>query len=763
MAGKKQIQKKTARFIEKAREFVMAIYRGSGVLPGALDRIVQAAKVLVVSARKFFRDDCPTKAASITYTLILSLVPALTVALSMYSLYYGVGQNKKELFDRILLFMTEHNIKINIDPIFDAVLGLIENAGKIGGISAAVMVFSATAMLRTMEKSMNDIWKVRQGRPIFLKIIYYWAALTLGPIMLAAGMTAAAQISSALSSANYHAGAVTSEGRLWVVGDKSTILESETGAVRFTAVNGDSGKIDYNNQRIYSYDSGTAAFTELDLRLDPIEMKKIKYRSVQFIGRKGWIAGTDGMLLISADGGLSWRIRKFGSINFNAIRMLSETRGFIAAEGGIVMTTADGGATWEAREWEGSPNFYSIAFYRNTGIITGSRGAILRTSDGGATWTPAVVAEASRRGRMVNINGAFFIDESRLWLMGSDGLLLYSGDGGERWNAKKFREHSYHAAWFFNPEEGIVGGDDGTVIRTGNGGESWESRKLPALGVNSLIYRNNRLWAIGGAGTVMASADRGATWDTVKQGRKLGYTVINFLAPFGFIWLLFLLAYITLPNTRVPFRPAAIGAAFTAAVWVIFILIFIVYVKGFAQGTFAVYGALAAIPLFLLMVHASSMITLFGAELSYTLMHPHSYRSLKKPPEDRTGYHVYYGIAVLVQIYRKFERGKGASSLRELQKTAAGKSDEIDQYCRLFLEANIITQDEKQDYLPANSPANVQLNRVIDTIMHLSLDIPAAPEKSPFRVFLGRLFKQIAESRRKAVGDVTLKDLIERE
>ena len=759
----KQFKKKQVDALTKARSVAGNIYHGNNVFTGTLGHLIKAAKVLVVSARKFFRDDCPTKASSITYTIILSLVPALTVALSIYSLYYGVGQNKKELFDRILLFMTEHNVKVNIDPIFDAILGLIENAGKIGGISAAVMIFSATAMLRTMEKSMNNIWKVRQARPIFLKIIYYWSALTLGPIMLAAGMTVATQISSVLSSPNYNAGAVTSAGRLWVVGDKSTLLETETGVIRFTDVTVDSGKIDFNNQRVYSYDSGMAAFTEQDLRIDPIEMKKIKYRSVQFIGNRGWIAGTDGILLTSADGGLSWQIHKFGTINFNAIRMLSETSGFIAAEGGILMTTADGGKSWEAQEWEGRPNFYSIAFYRDAGIITGSRGTILRTGDGGKTWELSLVNEAKRLGRLVNINGAFFIDESRIWLLGSDGLLLYSVDSGEKWSAKRFREYSYHSAWFFNPDEGVVGGDNGTIIRTTNGGESWESRTLPTLRVNSLIYRNNRLWAIGDAGAIMASTDRGNAWQTIKKGKRFAYTIINFIAPFGFIWLLFLLAYITLPNTRVPFRPAAIGASFTAAVWVIFILVFIVYVKGFAQGTFAVYGALAAIPLFLLMVYASSMIILFGAELSYTLMHPDSYRSLKKPSDGRNDYHVYYGIAALMQIYRKFESGGGATSLRELRKSAAGKSEKMEEYLRLFLESNSIVQNENREYLPTNSSGNVQLNGVIDTILHGSLDMPVAPGKSSYRHFLDRLFKQITASRRKVIGELTLKDLIDRE
>jgi membrane protein len=763
MSRKEAVKKKLKFVIKTAQTSVKKIYHGEEIAGGAWNKTINAAKVFIVSTRKFILDDCMTKASSITYTIILSLVPALTVGLTIYSLYYGVGQNKKELFDRILLFMTEHNIKLNIDPIFDAILGLVENAGKIGGISAAVMIFSATAMLRTMEKSMNDIWKIKQGRPIILKIIYYWAALTLGPIMLAAGMTVATQLSTILSSPNFNAAAITDNRHLWVVGDKSRIQDTDTGVIDFKALNTESGKIDFDNQKIYSYESGDRTLTEKEGRVEPLELKKVRFRSIQFIGRKGWIAGTDGIILSTGNGGTSWQIRKFGTFNFNAIRMISETRGFIAAESGFVLTTIDGGENWSVEEYQDQPNFSAIAFFKDRGIITGSRGIILRTEDGGRKWELQQITAAKRLNRLVNINNAFFVNENQVWLLGSDGMLLLSDDGGKKWMPKKFKEHDYYSALFFNPDEGVVGGDDGTVIRTVNGGDSWESKKLPTLQVNSFLYRDGRLWAIGDAGTIMVSKDRGVKWEIVIKGKKFGYTIINFLAPFAFIWLLFLLTYITLPNTRIPFKPAALGASFTGAVWVIFILLFIVYVKAFAQGTFAVYGALAAIPLFLLMVYASSLIILYGAEVAYTLMHPETYQSLKKTFRGRDELHVYYGIALIQHIYREFESGNGASSLKELQKSITGRSEEIDIYLRLFLDEKLIIQDSDGDYLPANSSENIGMNKIIDTILHISLDMPVQAGKSSFRIFLGKLFNQITANRRKVIGNLTLKDLMDKE
>ncbi|HPC42237.1 MAG TPA: YhjD/YihY/BrkB family envelope integrity protein [Spirochaetota bacterium] len=756
------------QILESLGSKAKSVYHGEEIVSEIWKKIINAAKVLIVSTRKFIIDDCQTKASSITYTIILSLVPALTVGLTIYSIYYGVGENKKELFDKILLFLNENNIKLNIDPIFDAILGLIENAGKIGGISATVMIFSATAMLRTLEKSMNDIWKIKKGRPMLLKIIYYWAALTLGPIMLAAGMTVATQLSIILSSPNYNAAYITETGRLWVVGEKSTILYSDpaqTNKERISFINltKTSGRIDYDNQKVYAYEQGDKSFTEQEGRVEPLELSKTRYRGIQFIGNKGWIVGTNGILLITSDGGYRWNIRKFDAFNFNAIRMLTDTRGIIAAENGSVLTTVDGGETWSVETWEDRPNLTAIAFFKDRGIITGNHGVILRTENGGKKWDMARLTAATRRNRPISVNDAFFINENRVILVGNEGMILISENGGATWTTKKFKETNYHSAWFFNPNEGVAGGDDGTAIRTANGGESWEEIRVPAISVNAFQLRDDKLWAVGDAGTVIMSKDLGLTWKTVKKGWNFGYTIINFLAPFVFIWLLFLLAYITLPYTRVPFKPAALGASFTAAVWVIFILLFIVYAKGFATGTFAMYGALAAIPLFLLMVYASSVIILYGAEVAYTLMHPHTYRNLKKAFSDRDGFHAYYGLAVIHHVYRTFEMGGGASSLKDIQKALGGGSEQAERYIRPFLKDRLIIQDSDGNYLPANSSENIMVNRIMDIVMDISLDLPVAPGKSSFRNFLGKLFSQITASRQKVVGDITLKELIDKE
>jgi membrane protein len=58
------------------------------------------------------------------------------------------------------------------------------NAGALGTIGTLLLIGVAIQMMMSIEQSFNDIWGIAQGRPIWQKVVYYWAAITLGPLLL---------------------------------------------------------------------------------------------------------------------------------------------------------------------------------------------------------------------------------------------------------------------------------------------------------------------------------------------------------------------------------------------------------------------------------------------------------------------------------------------------------------------------------------------------------------------------------------------------
>lgn len=743
----------------KIRDFLNDIYIGEKTYTKITGKLINVIKILIVSSRKFLVDDCFTKASSIAYTVIVSLIPTLTVFLTFFSIFAGVGDKKEILFDKIKIFMLEHNIKLNIDPFVEALSSLIDNAGKIGGIGAVVMIFSATAVLRTLEKALNDVWLVKKQRALFLKIIYYWAALTLGPIMLIAGTTVATQLQLFFSSSNYKSAFVSDDHTLWVSGHKANIKYSRSSNLQFNTISID--KIDFENQTVHEYDGPSKSFRDTEYRVEESEYNKSEFTDIQFIGNRGWIVGLNGIILTTYDRGATWMLEKWGSFNFKSIHMMDTTRGFLAAENGYLLETGDGGASYQTIEFENfSSNLNSISFCNKSGIITGDRGAIIMTKDAGKTWELEYPGEAKRKKKPLNLNNAHFVNEKTIWIAGDDGLILYTNNAGKKWNALKFAEVNYHSIYFYNENNGYVGGERGTLIHTVNGGEKWSKISLPTPKINRLVSTNGSIIAAGDDGMIMKSDNNGKTWKGIQGGNLVGFFV-NFFAPFFFIWLLFLLAFIVLPNIKVPFKPAAIGASFTGAVWVIFILLFIVYVKSFARGTVAVYGGLAAIPLFLLMVYASALIILYGAEIAYTLMHPQTYENLKKTFKDKKDLTVFHGIAILYAVYKNFESGKGASAFKDFMKITANNADEIDHFTQLFKKEGLLIQNEEGGYLPSTSSKQVVIADVIDLIHDTSLDIPSYSSSDALKKYFHDFFNNMKSSRKEIIGDVTLAKLIE--
>ncbi|HDP80890.1 MAG TPA: YihY family inner membrane protein, partial [Spirochaetes bacterium] len=691
----------------RVEKFIEDLYSGEITYKRLYGKLINAVKVFIVASRKFMADDCPTKASSIAYTTIISLIPTLTVGLTFYSIFSGVGDKKDELFRRVTLFMLEHNIKLNIDPILESISSLIENAGKIGGIGAVIVVFTATAVLRTLEKSLNNIWQVKKQRAFFLKIVYYWAALTLAPVMFIAGTTVATQISTTFSPPNYKSAFMTARQELWLTGHKAAIARSEKTDLTMNRVPLEA--IDLDNQKVYEYVGSTGTFRETEFRIEKDELGRTEFRDIQFIGDAGWIVGKNGLVLATGDGGATWSLHKWGAFRFNDIHMVSPARGFIAADNGYLLETSDGGKTWSTMEIKDySSNLNAVSFSNTRGIIVGDRGTILMTDDGGKTWKTRVLNEAKIRNRHVRLNSVFFAGDWKVWIAGDEGLILSSGNGGLSWKADRFMEKNYYALYFDGANRGFIGGEKGTLLYTENGGEKWVRVNLSTPRINRLLPVKNGIAAAGDAGMILMSRDGGKTWQGQQGGNTAGF-LLNFFAPFAFIWVMFLLMYIWLPNMKVPFKPAAIGASFTGAVWVAFILLFIIYVKSFAKGTFAIYGGLAAIPIFLLMVYASSLIMLYGAEISYTLMHPHTYARLKTALKARDDIMIYFGIAVLYTVYKRFEDGKGPTHINDLLKATGNRADEVDYYTALFVKESLILQAEGGGWVPTKSSKNITL------------------------------------------------------
>ena len=147
--------------------------------------------------RARFRDDrLGLTASSLTFTTLISLVPLLTVMLAVFTAFPMFSAFQAGLEKYFLQSLVPPTIA---KPVLGALTMFATKASRIGAAGLIALGFTAMALMLTIDRTLNAIWRVRKPRPIAQRVLIYWAAVTLGPLILGASLTLTSYALSASS------------------------------------------------------------------------------------------------------------------------------------------------------------------------------------------------------------------------------------------------------------------------------------------------------------------------------------------------------------------------------------------------------------------------------------------------------------------------------------------------------------------------------------------------------------------------------------
>ncbi len=143
----------------------------------------------------FASDTIPVMAAALAYRTIFSLIPLLGIGLLVLRLFGDSEALVKRVLTHVLdlsglstLIQANDDGKFRLDAwIEQSVSGL----GKfsftgLGIVSALALIYAAMGLLVEVEKSFNAIFGVEKGRSWGGRIMRYWLAISLGPLLVVA-------------------------------------------------------------------------------------------------------------------------------------------------------------------------------------------------------------------------------------------------------------------------------------------------------------------------------------------------------------------------------------------------------------------------------------------------------------------------------------------------------------------------------------------------------------------------------------------------
>ncbi|MDY0747489.1 YihY family inner membrane protein [Paucibacter sp. R3-3] len=149
--------------------------------------IVSALKVwpwrlTLLSFRQRFREDrLGLTAGSLTFTTLISLVPLLTVMLALFTAFPIFSSFQAALQKYFLASLIPDTIA---RPVLGALTQFAAKANRLGAVGLVALGGTALALMLTIDRTLNAIWRVQRPRPIAQRVLVYWAALTLGPLLL---------------------------------------------------------------------------------------------------------------------------------------------------------------------------------------------------------------------------------------------------------------------------------------------------------------------------------------------------------------------------------------------------------------------------------------------------------------------------------------------------------------------------------------------------------------------------------------------------
>jgi membrane protein len=166
------------KWIEALEDGLFTRSRSMGPPWGATLRVVRYPAALI---RDWLRGDISSRAMSLAYTTLLSIVPLLVFS---FSILKGLGArgDLKFILDEFFRPMGAAAAQLT-----ESVTQFVANmrGDLLGSIGLAFLVYTVVTTIQKVESSFNFIWRVERPRSFARRFTEYLSVMILGPILLA--------------------------------------------------------------------------------------------------------------------------------------------------------------------------------------------------------------------------------------------------------------------------------------------------------------------------------------------------------------------------------------------------------------------------------------------------------------------------------------------------------------------------------------------------------------------------------------------------
>jgi membrane protein len=192
------------------------------------------------------------------------------------------------------------------------------------------------------------------------------------------------------------------------------------------------------------------------------------------------------------------------------------------------------------------------------------------------------------------------------------------------------------------------------------------------------------------------------------------------LSPFFFLWVLFTLLYIVVPNTSVSFKAGLFAGIATGTIFQLVQKAYIYFQIGVANYN-TIYGSFAALPLFLAWLQLSWLIVLFGSEISFAVHNEEDYEFETDTKKISYYYKKLLALRIVELCVKNFCQGEKPADIHVITHALGAPVRLVREILFDLIEARVLSEVKQSDestsyYQPAQDVANLTIKKVLDLL-----------------------------------------------
>jgi len=239
-------------------------------------------------------------------------------------------------------------------------------------------------------------------------------------------------------------------------------------------------------------------------------------------------------------------------------------------------------------------------------------------------------------------------------------------------------------------------------------------------------------------------------------------TLVLRMLPYCIGWGLFAFVCIFMPNTKVKFASGIFGGIVAGTIYQVMQWGYVSFQIGVAKYS-AIYGGLAALPLFLIWLQLSWLVVLFGAELSFAHQNVETYEFEPDCLNARHSFKRLLALRMTQMLVRDFSEGKAPLDGSDLSHELGVPIRLVNDVLYELIEAHIIVETKRRapagvGYQPARAIENLTIGFVLEALDNRGTD--AVPMlDSPELSKLSDSLREFREAVRSSEANIALKDV----